>query len=764
MSAAPTNYRSFVGKLDLTSNLSVHTDVFHVDTQSRKVSIGHTLPQQPLDVLGDIQATNFRGALIGNATTSTNTTGSSTSCTGNALTSSNTSGNATTATELASARDIGGVSFNGSADIDLPGVNTAGNQNTTGNAATASSAAILTNARDIGGVSFNGSADIDLPGVNTAGNQNTTGNAATSSNTSGNAATATALANAREIGGVSFDGTGNIDLPGVNTAGNQNTTGNAATSSNTSGNAATASSAAILTNARDIGGVSFNGSADIDLPGVNTAGNQNTTGNAATSSNTSGNAATSSNTSGNAATATALANAREIGGVSFDGTGNIDLPGVNTAGNQNTTGNAATSSNTSGNAATSTNTTGNAATATALANARDIGGVSFDGTANISLPGVNTAGNQNTSGNADTATALETERTIELTGDVTGSATFDGSGNISISTTSSGGGSWTSSGTTIYYNSGNVGINKTAPDAKLHVNGNAIIGDVGGYSSVTYTDAQLTLGGSHNAGYNLSNKVKLLITGGNNDGSSPYYIMCEDENGYDQFYVKGGTSSNGTGGKVFIKNSLGVGTTSPAQKLDVAGRIRCDTMEMDSYCYHVGDTNTYFGFNGNDHFVIVEGGGNRFQVDSNGYIGLADSSPSYRLDCNGTIRATGNVIAYSDRRAKSNIEKIQNSLEKIDKISGYTYTMKVKDKDDEPEKDERFTGLIAQEVLEILPEAVMGSEEDHYSLAYGNMAGLLVEGIKELTRKNEILETQLASVLARLDAIEELKTQQAARK
>ena len=651
MSAAPTNYRSFVGKLDLTSNLSVHTDVFHVDTQSRKVSIGHTLPQQPLDVLGDIQATNFRGALIGNATTSTNTTGSSTSCTGNALTSSNTSGNATTATELASARDIGGVSFNGSADIDLPGVNTAGNQNTTGNAATASSAAILTNARDIGGVSFNGSADIDLPCVNTAGNQNTTGNVATSSNTSGNAATATALANAREIGGVSFDGTGNIDLPGVNTAGNQNTTGNAATSSNTSGNAAT-----------------------------------------------------------------------------------------------------------------STNTTGNAATATALANARDIGGVSFDGTANISLPGVNTAGNQNTSGNADTATALETERTIELTGDVTGSATFDGSGNISISTTSSGGGSWTSSGTTIYYNSGNVGINKTAPDAKLHVNGNAIIGDVGGYSSVTYTDAQLTLGGSHNAGYNLSNKVKLLITGGNNDGSSPYYIMCEDENGYDQFYVKGGTSSNGTGGKVFIKNSLGVGTTSPAQKLDVAGRIRCDTMEMDSYCYHVGDTNTYFGFNGNDHFVIVEGGGNRFQVDSNGYIGLADSSPSYRLDCNGTIRATGNVIAYSDRRAKSNIEKIQNSLEKIDKISGYTYTMKVKDKDDEPEKDERFTGLIAQEVLEILPEAVMGSEEDHYSLAYGNMAGLLVEGIKELTRKNEILETQLASVLARLDAIEELKTQQAARK
>ena len=46
---------------------------------------------------------------------------------------------------------------------------------------------------------------------------------------SGNAATATKLANARLIGGVSFDGSANIDLPGVNSIGNQSTTGNAAT-------------------------------------------------------------------------------------------------------------------------------------------------------------------------------------------------------------------------------------------------------------------------------------------------------------------------------------------------------------------------------------------------------------------------------------------------------------------------------------------------------------------------------------------------------
>ena len=83
-----------------------------------------------------------------------------------------TTGNAATATALETARTIGGVSFNGTANINLPGVNQTGNQNTTGSAAT------LTTARTIGGVSFDGSANINLPGVNAAGNQNTSGTAA----------------------------------------------------------------------------------------------------------------------------------------------------------------------------------------------------------------------------------------------------------------------------------------------------------------------------------------------------------------------------------------------------------------------------------------------------------------------------------------------------------------------------------------------------------------------------------------------------------
>ena len=280
-----------------------------------------------------------------------------------------TTGNAATATALETARTIGGVSFNGTANINLPGVNQTGNQNTTGSAAT------LTTARTIGGVSFDGSANIDLPGVNAAGNQNTSGTAAGLSGTP-NITVADVIAASLDISGnADIDGTLEADAITVNgialnefiadTVGDMvasNTETNIVVTyddadntldfsvTNITGNAATATA---LQNARTIGGVSFDGTANITLPGVNATGNQDT--------------------SGNAATATTLETARTIGGVSFNGSANIDLPGVNAAGNQNTT--------------------GNAATATALQNARTIGGTSFDGTANITPANATTAVN-----------------------------------------------------------------------------------------------------------------------------------------------------------------------------------------------------------------------------------------------------------------------------------------------------------------------------------------------------------------------------------
>ena len=106
-------------------------------------------------------------------------------------------------------------------------------------------------------------------------------------------------------------------------------------------------------------------------------------------------------------------------------------------------------------------------------------------------------------------------------------------------------------------------------------------------------------------------------------------------------------------------------------------------------------------------------------------VGIGTSTPAYTLDVVGDIYATGSITSSSDRRVKSDIQKIENALEKIEQLNGYTFTM----------NDKRHTGVIAQEVLPVLPEAVTGSEETNYAVAYGNMMGLIIEAIKELKEK-----------------------------
>jgi len=110
------------------------------------------------------------------------------------------------------------------------------------------------------------------------------------------------------------------------------------------------------------------------------------------------------------------------------------------------------------------------------------------------------------------------------------------------------------------------------------------------------------------------------------------------------------------------------------------------------------------------------------------------------------IWTSGNVTAYSDARVKENLEVIPNALDKVKQLNGYTYdrTDLIKAKSEEEDviydhnPKDRHVGLTAQELLEVLPEAVTGgpnsnagSEDDHYSIAYGNVVALLVEAIKE---------------------------------
>lgn len=121
-------------------------------------------------------------------------------------------------------------------------------------------------------------------------------------------------------------------------------------------------------------------------------------------------------------------------------------------------------------------------------------------------------------------------------------------------------------------------------------------------------------------------------------------------------------------------------------------------------------------------------GGHQILVVQNGTAGVA-------LGMGGNIWCSGTVSAVSDIRVKTDIQVIPNAVAKVKKLRGVTYERTDKD-------GPRETGVIAQEVLEVLPEAVTGDEEK-YSVSYGNMVGLLIEAIKEQQLQIEELKEQL---------------------
>lgn len=94
------------------------------------------------------------------------------------------------------------------------------------------------------------------------------------------------------------------------------------------------------------------------------------------------------------------------------------------------------------------------------------------------------------------------------------------------------------------------------------------------------------------------------------------------------------------------------------------------------------------------------------------------------------IISSGDITAFSDIRLKTDIEKIENALDKVCQLSGYTYNM----------NDKRRTGVIAQEVEKVLPEVVQDREDGYKTVAYGNMIGLLIEAIKELKEEIKVIK------------------------
>ena len=114
-------------------------------------------------------------------------------------------------------------------------------------------------------------------------------------------------------------------------------------------------------------------------------------------------------------------------------------------------------------------------------------------------------------------------------------------------------------------------------------------------------------------------------------------------------------------------------------------------------------------------------------IDSPAEVGLGNLSNNGN-NLSGSFTATGNITAFSDERLKENVETIEGALDKVSQMRGVMY-----DKD-----GERGTGVIAQEMQQVMPEVVQDGE--YLSVAYGNIVGVLIESIKELKAEIEELK------------------------
>jgi hypothetical protein len=697
---------------------------------------------------------------------------------------------------LSTARTIGGVSFNGSANINLPGVNTAGNQSTTGNAATATT---LQTARTIGGVSFNGSANINLPGVNAVGNQNTTGSAATLTTGRTIALTGDVSYTSGAFNG-SANVTGTATLASVGTAGTYTKVTTDAKGRVTSGTTLAAADIPNLDAAKITSGIidaaRLPSYVDDVLEFANLAGFPTTgeTGKLYVALDTNkvyrwsgttyifitsgavdsvagktgvvtlvkadvglGSVDNTSDAAKPVSTAqqTALNLKANIASPVF--TGNVTGLGVATGTSFNAiTGLATVAPLVAGTAAVGTSTlaarqdhvhplqttvSGNAGSATVLQTARTIGGVSFNGSANINLPGVNTAGNQNTTGTAanvtgtvavanggtgaTTAAAALTNLGLTTFGSqLVGIDVASGGGNrflvvagtgvpaISDATTTRTALSAAATNQTMHIGTTAVAIDRAS--AALSLTGVSVDGSAGTLATArTFTvgNTGKTFNGSANVAWTLAEIGAYAATNPSGYTSNTGTVTSvSGTGGYGGLTLTGTVTSSGS-------LTLG-GTPTGTWPISVSGASASTTGNAaTATVLQTARTINGVSFNGSANITVADG----------------TKLPLTGGTISGNLTVTGDISSSSDERIKTNWRSLpENFLESLSKVKHGIY--------DRVDNGLTQAGVSAQDMQKVLEQVVSEDSEGMLSVNYGNAA---LVAIIELTKRVLELEAKL---------------------
>lgn len=179
-------------------------------------------------------------------------------------------------------------------------------------------------------------------------------------------------------------------------------------------------------------------------------------------------------------------------------------------------------------------------------------------------------------------------------------------------------------------------------------------------------------------------------------------------------------STSTTTGAMVVSGGVGI-----AQNLNVGGTLSASTVTFGNINIAITDDNTIDTSSGDLKLSSVSG--SKVAINTTTQI-------------NYDLNVVGDITAFytSDQRLKDNIAQINNPLAKILSISGNTYTWNEKSG-----KSGNDVGVIAQEVIEVLPEAVTTRDNGYLAVDYHKIVPLLVEAIKELSTKVENLEMKL---------------------
>ena len=188
-----------------------------------------------------------------------------------------------------------------------------------------------------------------------------------------------------------------------------------------------------------------------------------------------------------------------------------------------------------------------------------------------------------------------------------------------------------------------------------------------------------------------------------------------------QLESTGNLTVNGTAS---VSNSLTAGSITSNGKL-TANSISCNGVLNVSGNITGGSSITA-------RSIECNGGISASSINCTGTLTAGQLRLNGNLNVNGNINATGDVTGMSDRRIKKDIVKIDDYWNVINNINGYKYKLK-KDNSD-------HVGLISQEVETVLPAAVSENSRGYKSIAYGNLAGVFVEALKDVYKRLEKLE------------------------